>query len=171
MSEPPYPLPPDPPGGPDPASPRTLIPAAQYVSCRKTVMDANPDMAEEMAGRIVDEALKFVAACAAHPAVGLAPSRIVDEGWHALILHTAMYAELCDDLGMFVHHFPGWDPTHYDPEILNRTRALIGACGYVADAELWGPPTGKTLVSVAANCQHAPECTIRPMPQPEPPVS
>ncbi|MGK5447966.1 hypothetical protein [Streptomyces radiopugnans] len=32
------------------------------------------------------------------------------------------------------------------------------------DPELWGHPTENVLVSVAANCQHAPECTIIPMP-------
>ncbi|WP_030777408.1 glycine-rich domain-containing protein [Streptomyces sp. NRRL S-920] len=171
MSTPPYPLPPDPPGGPDPVIPRMLITDAQFMSCRSTVADANPDMSEEMAGRIVEEALKFVMACAAYPAEGLAPSRIVDEGWHALILHTAMYAELCERLGNFVHHYPGWDPTHYDPEILNRTRRLIARCGYAADDELWSAPDDRTLVSVAAKCQHAPECTIRPMPTPQPPVN
>lgn len=94
--------------------------------------------------------------------------RIVDEGWHALLLHTAMYAELCDRLGgAFVHHYPGYDPTLYDREIVDRTREKITALGWVADPELWGPPSGETLVSVAAKCQHAPECTIKPMPKPE----
>lgn len=92
MSVPPNPGPdPAPIPGPDqPVLPRMLITDEQFTSCRSTVMDANPDMAEEMAGRIVEEGLKFVAACAKNPGVGLAPSRIVDEGWHALLLHTAM---------------------------------------------------------------------------------
>jgi len=161
---------PEPKPGPVPAIPRLLITDQQFASCRGTVLDANPDMPEEMAGRIVEEALKFVAACAKNPTTGLAPSRIVDEGWHALIVHTAMYAELCDGLGSFVHHYPGYDPTHYDPPILDRTRAKIAELGWQADPELWGPPSDETLVSVAAKCQHAPECTIRPMPRPEPPV-
>lgn len=169
MSVPPNPGP-DP--EPIPALPRMLITDERFASCRKTVLDANPDMAEEMAGRIVEEGLKFVAACSRNPGVGLAPSRIVDEGWHALILHTAMYADLCDRLGgAFVHHYPGWDPTNYDPPILDRTREKITHLGWEADPELWGAPSDETLVSVAANCQHAPECTIRPMPEPEPPVA
>ncbi|MFG2682420.1 glycine-rich domain-containing protein [Streptomyces sp. NPDC048392] len=112
-----------------------LVTDAQFASVRSTVMDANPDMAEEMAGRIVDEGLKFVTACATHPGHGLAPSRIVDEGWHALILHTGMYAELCERLGgegAFVHHSPGYDPTSYDPPILDRTRETIAALGWDA---------------------------------------
>ncbi|MBD9734151.1 hypothetical protein IGX29_20525 [Streptomyces sp. H28] len=162
----------DPPGNRTaPALARMLITDERFASCRGTVMDANPGMPEETAGRVVDEALKFVAACSRNPGTGLAPSRIVDEGWHALILHTAMYAELCAGLGgPFVHHYPGYDPTHYDPPILDRTREKIAELGWEADPELWGPPSNETLVSVAAKCQHAPECTIRPMPKPEPPV-
>lgn len=143
---------------------RDLVTPDQFTSLGRTVLDGNPDMAEETAGRIVEEGLKFVVACAAFPDARLAPSRVVDEGWHALILHTGLYADLGERLGKFVHHHPGWNPTHYDPEILERTRAMIGECGYAPDPELWGHPTENVLVSVAANCQHAPECTIIPMP-------
>jgi hypothetical protein len=55
-----------------------LITDEQFTSCRQTVMDANPDMSEALAGRIVEEALKFVAACSASSRTGLVPSRIVD---------------------------------------------------------------------------------------------
>ncbi|MGP3922380.1 glycine-rich domain-containing protein [Streptomyces sp. 8N616] len=134
-------------------------------------MDGNPDMSEEVAGRIVEEGIKFVVACSRFPDVALAPSRIVDEGWHALLLHSKLYADLCARFGEFVHHYPGWDPTHYDPPILERTRAVISELGYAADEELWGSPDDKTLVSVAAKCQHAPECQIRPMPKPQWPVA
>ncbi|MFG3273111.1 glycine-rich domain-containing protein [Streptomyces luteogriseus] len=153
-----------------PALARMLITDEQFVSVRGTVMDANPGMSEELAGRIVEEGLKFVAACATNPGLGLAPSRIVDEGWHALILHTAMYADLCKQLGgQFVHHYPGYDPTNYDPPILDRTRETIAGLGWEADAELWGPPSDETLASVAAKCQHAPECTIVVQPKPKKP--
>ncbi|MFJ9020818.1 glycine-rich domain-containing protein [Streptomyces sp. NPDC102259] len=144
-----------------PALARMLITDEQFAGCRNTVMDGNPDMAEEMASRIVEEGLKFVAACSRNPGVGLAPSRIVDEGWHALILHTATYADLCQRLGgAFVHHFPGWDPTNYDPPILDRTREKITELGWEADPQLWGPPSDETLASVAAKCQHSGDCTI-----------
>ena len=169
MSVPPNPGPGPTPPGALPELARMLITDERFTSCRSTVMDANPDMSEEMAGRIVDEGLKFVAACAKNPGVGLAPSRIVDEGWHALILHTAMYAELCESLGSFVHHFPSYDPTNYDPPILDRTREKIAELGWEADAELWGPPSDETLASVAAKCQHAPECTIVVQPKPKKP--
>ncbi|MEV3857709.1 hypothetical protein AB0J38_25715 [Streptomyces sp. NPDC050095] len=161
-SEPqPMPGPPNP--GPIPVMARMLLDDITFESCRKTVLDANPDMAADLAGQIVDEGLKFVAACATNPGVPLAPSRIVDEGWHALILHTAAYAQLCAELGAadgFVHHYPGADPTNWDPEIIDRTRASIRALGYEDDAELWGPPSDETLASVAASCQHSGDCTI-----------
>lgn len=171
MTLPPGPM--DPPDNPAlPVLARMLIADERFASCRSTVMDANPGMSEEMAGQIVEEGIKFVTACSRNPGTGLAPSRIVDEGWHALILHTAMYAELCTNLGgMFVHHYPGYDPTNYDPSILDRTREAIAALGWEADPELWGPPSDERLASVAAKCQHAPDCTIRPMPKPEPPVA
>lgn len=166
MTIPPGPMP-DP--GPMPALARMLITDEQFASCRNTVMDGNPAMAEEMAGRIVEEGLKFVAACSRNPGIGLAPSRIVDEGWHALILHTALYTDLCQRLGGdFVHHFPGWDPTNYDPPILDRTREKITELGWEADPQLWGPPSDETLASVAAKCQHSPDCTIVITPKPKP---
>ncbi|MFB7930441.1 glycine-rich domain-containing protein [Streptomyces sp. NPDC056039] len=149
-----------------------LITDKQFDSCRRTVMDANPSMTEELAGRIVEEGLKFVAVCSRNPGVGLAPSRIVDEGWHALILHTAIYTDLCQSLGgEFVHHFPGYDPTNYDPPILDRTREKITELGWDVDTQLWGPPSDETLASVAAKCQHAPECTIVVTPRPKPSVA
>ncbi|MFH9673351.1 glycine-rich domain-containing protein [Streptomyces sp. NPDC017405] len=113
-------------------------------------------MGEERAGRIVEEALKFVAVCSANPGAGLVPSRIVDEGWHALIVHTAMYADLCERLGgRFIHHAPGYAPTNYGPAVLDRTRETIGALGWEVDAELWVAPSDESLVSVAAKCQHS----------------
>lgn len=150
-----------------PALARALITDRQFIGCRQTILDANPGMSDELASRILEEALKFVAACSRYEAVGLAPSRIVDEGWHALILHTATYAELCTSLGHFVHHFPGYDPTLYDPPIIDRTREAIAALGYTVDPQLWGPPSDETLVSVAAKCQHAPDCTIVITPKPK----
>lgn len=70
---------------------RDLIGPAAYLSVAGTVQDNNPGMDGAMAQRIADEGLKFVATCAATPDAPLAPSRVVDEGWHALILHTKVY--------------------------------------------------------------------------------
>lgn len=146
---------------------RTPLTEAQFSGVRSTVLDANPGMPLDMAGRIVEEGLKFVVTCARYPGIALAPSRVVDEGWHALLLHSAMYTELCGRFGNFVHHYPCYDPTRYDPAIIDRTQETIRKADYDPDPQLWGPPTDTLLVSVAAKCQHAPDCTIRPMPKPE----
>lgn len=119
-----------------------------------TVIDNNPGMDEGTASRIVAEALKFVHAAAQFPTVRSAPSKVVDEGWHALILHTELYAKLCEGLGRFVHHYPERpDPERYDEQVIVRTQATIELAGYAIDGELWTDPT-KTLVGVAAQCQH-----------------
>lgn len=67
---------------------RTLLTSEQLEDVAATVRDNNPGMAETVAVRIVDEALKYLDAAVQFPTVRTAPSRVVDEGWHALILHT-----------------------------------------------------------------------------------
>ncbi|WP_406342467.1 glycine-rich domain-containing protein [Streptomyces sp. NBC_00648] len=121
-----------------------------------TARDNNPGMDENTALRIVSEALKFVDAAAKFPRLRITPSRVVDEGWHALILHTDPYAKLCARLGRFVHHYPERpDPSRHDPLAMTRTVALIEKAGHSVDGELWAGPT-RTLASVAANCSHTP---------------
>ncbi|MEU6238930.1 hypothetical protein, partial [Kitasatospora sp. NPDC047058] len=135
---------------------RTLLDNEQFNGAVFTVLDNNPGMADGMAERIVTEALKFVATARTFPSARVTPSSVVDEGWHALILHTRVYAELCDKLGGFVHHYPERpDPTRHDADALARTVALIEEAGYSPDHELWTGPT-RALVTVAANCSHTP---------------
>lgn len=150
---------------------RTLLTDAQFASVVGTVLDNNTDMTVDMAERIVIEGIRFVATGALRPELATAPSRIVDEGWHALILHTELYAQLCARFGPFVHHTPGYDPDNYDPDIMARTLDAITACGFEVDAELWRAPTDNGLVSVTAGCSHAPskDGPIKPMPTPQPP--
>ncbi len=159
--------------GPDPEpipAIRALLADDQYDGVRATVLDNNPDMDEATAGRIVDEALKFVAACAQFPDVAIAPSRVVDEGWHALILHTQLYADLCTKLGgNFIHHVPERpDPSRHDADIMRRTVALIGEAGHSVEQDLWRSPDD-ALVLVAAKCQHSPNCGIKVEKRPKPP--
>ncbi|MEU9791963.1 hypothetical protein AB0E27_15295 [Streptomyces sparsogenes] len=66
----------------------------------RAVLSNNPGMEEDTAARIVNEAIKFTATCAKFPEARLRPSRVVDEGWHALILHTRVYKDLCDKFGL-----------------------------------------------------------------------
>ncbi|TKA11387.1 glycine-rich domain-containing protein [Actinacidiphila oryziradicis] len=140
---------------------RGLIDDETFTAVVKTVQGNNPEMAQEMCERIVTEALKFVATGAEHPNAGIAPSRVVDEGWHALILHTKAYTKLCDGLGGYVHHQPQQpDPDRYDPTVITRTTTLMATAGYAPDLELWGSPTEGLALAVAADCQHSPNCEV-----------
>ncbi|WP_046776454.1 glycine-rich domain-containing protein [Streptomyces yangpuensis] len=139
-----------------PLPPRTLLTDAQFNDVRATILDDNPNIEPEMASRILIEALTFVIAASRFPSVRIAPTREVDAGWHALILHTHLYASLCSRLGRTVHHYPERpEASRHDPEVLTRTMALIEQAGYTPDAELWVGPD-RSLVSVAANCSHTP---------------
>ncbi len=135
---------------------RDLIHPTDLVAVTGTVQRNNPGMAIDVAELITLEAIKFEAACASHPGAGLRPSRVVDEGWHALILHTRVKQSLADRLGMFVHHVPeAPDAGRYDPDALTRTQDAITAAGYTPEPALWVAPTDTSL-PVAASCQHSP---------------
>lgn len=150
-----------------PANPRALLSDAEFNGVMHTVLDNNPGMAMDLAGRIVVDALAYLAAAVKAPE-GLVPSRVVDEGWHALILHTALYQSLCARLGGFIHHVPERpDPGRRSQGDIDRTVAEIKAAGYTVDADLWRGPKD-SLVKVAANCQHSgPEGPIVIIPKPK----
>ncbi|MEV8310956.1 hypothetical protein AB0P36_27290 [Streptomyces flavidovirens] len=135
---------------------RDLIHPTDLVAVTATVQRNNPGMQPDVAELITLEAIKFEAACAAHPRAGLRPSRVVDEGWHALILHTRVKQSLADRLGMFVHHvLEAPDAGRHDPDALTRTQNAITAAGYTPEPALWVAPTD-TSIPVAASCQHSP---------------
>lgn len=137
------------------SSARDLISPEAFRAVAQTVQQNNPWMAANIAVAITDEALKFVAACAAAPSARLRPSRVVDEGWHALILHTQIYAGLSMRLGTSVHHVPEPpDPGRHDPDALERTQRAIRDVGYIPNVELWCAPTDGTI-PVAASCEHS----------------
>lgn len=152
-------------------NPHGLLSADDFAGVTATVMDNNLGMDQRTAERITVDALAFVAVAATHPGEPIAPSRIVDEGWHALILHTAVYAKLCERLGAFVHHYPERpDPARQKPGVIEHTVSLMRSAGYAPDMALWTSPLGGA-VSVAASCGHAPNCgPIEPVPAPNPDV-
>ncbi|MFF9482596.1 glycine-rich domain-containing protein [Streptomyces sp. NPDC014733] len=135
-------------------SARELITPEAFTAVAGTVQRNNEGMAENVAEAITEEALKFVAACSAAPRARLKPSRVVDEGWHALILHTTVYAELCRSLHRFVHHVPERpDVTRHNPGVLARTQEAIKVAGYKPDPLMWNGPADNTI-PVAATCEH-----------------
>ncbi|QKZ21253.1 hypothetical protein [Streptomyces chartreusis] len=100
-----------------------------------------------VADRIVDQALALVFVMGSTgEGTSMAPSELVDPGWHTLILHTGWYADWCQrQFGYFLHH---------QPNSKVRTRGLmtdvvarIRTAGFEVDERLWGtaadcnPPT------------------------------
>ncbi len=152
--------------------PRTLLTGNQFHAVAVTVRANNPGMEYDLAGRITAEALRFLAACAHDRTVRIAPSPVVDEGWHALVLHTALYAELGEHLGGFIHHYPELpEDAGYDPAVIARTLETISRAGYVPDLELWAGPDEQSI-AVGALTWHTPPggCgPIVPIPVPKPP--
>lgn len=108
---------------------------------RRIVADEQFD--HDLAERIVDQALAFLAACARNTAAPLAPSELVDIGWHTFVLHTQDYAAFCDAIaGRFLHHVPV-DPeapgstSETAHETLMRTVTAINDIGFGVDPRLW----------------------------------
>ncbi|MFB6823571.1 glycine-rich domain-containing protein [Streptomyces virginiae] len=146
------------------ATPTALHPSARHLLSDEgftrvvhLVQRDNASVTEALAERIVDEALKFVAAATRATGRHLRPSKSVDLGWHALILHTALYRELCSAGGRFVDHRPeGPQSLRRDADTLDRTMDAIREAGYEPDAYLWGPLSDVEID--AGDCMHS-ECT------------
>ncbi|MEX5712747.1 hypothetical protein AB1484_31920 [Parafrankia sp. FMc6] len=106
-----------------------------------------------LAARIVDQALAFLAASGTSPHT-LVPSRLVDVGWHAFLLHTREYAAYCDQIaGRFIHHTPAGtaDEPVDAASARDRTLTAITEAGYAVDADLW-PEMVSADCSDEGNC-------------------
>lgn len=95
----------------------------------------------EIAARIADQALAFLAACG-KATEALAPSETVDIGWHTFILYTREYAKFCDNIaGRFIHHVPDDENEKTSnmkaQDQIGRTVRAIRAAGFYVDEELW----------------------------------
>ncbi|MEW2451172.1 hypothetical protein AB0896_27065 [Streptomyces parvulus] len=118
----------------------------------------HPEISAATAHRIVGQAAAFIAASGREPGQSLAPSQLVDYGWHAFILHTVDYARFCERVaGAFVHHVP----TDEDEETpggaaatRERTLAAIAAAGYTIDEALW--PDMAECSQCHAGCSDSP---------------
>ncbi len=129
------------------------------VTDRLTRRTDHPDIDEATARRIVGQAAGFIAASGQQPGQSLAPSKLVDFGWHAFILHTVDYARFCERVvGHFVHHAPTdeADQLPGDPSATGeRTLAAIAAAGYTVDLELW--PDVADCNQCHAGCHDSPK--------------
>jgi hypothetical protein len=123
---------------------------------RHLVADLAARFGEPLAERIVDQTAAFLSACSANPDVHLVPSRLVDAGWHAFLLHTREYAAFCTALGgPFIHHQPDTDTGEVRPaeeaarELAHTVEAIL-AEELLVDHELW---------AAAANCADQGNCS------------
>ncbi|MFE2382798.1 glycine-rich domain-containing protein [Streptomyces misionensis] len=121
--------------------PITLVSPEVTGRLARRITTDHPEISETTARRIVGQAAAFIAASGQQPGQSLAPSKLVDYGWHAFILHTVDYAAFCQRVaGGFVHHVPtnGDDETPGAAQATReRTLAAITAAGYTVDEELW----------------------------------
>jgi hypothetical protein len=118
----------------------------------------HPEIDQATARRIVGQTAAFIATSGRQPGQSLAPSELVDHGWHAFILHTADYAEFCQRaVGRFVHHVPTAEGEQLPggPQA-TRTRTLtaITAAGYTIDRDLW--PDMAECSQCHAGCSDSP---------------
>jgi hypothetical protein len=65
------------------------------------------DMERPIAERIMDQTLGFLKLIALSPGRTFCPSKMVDIGWHAFLMHTREYFEFCERVnGQYIHHDP-----------------------------------------------------------------
>lgn len=90
----------------------------------------------ELAESVMDETLAYLHATA-KTELPIGPSKIVDIGWHHLILHSRAYAAYCQAaFGEFIHHEPAPEGEVGLP--LADTIAFFEANGIAYDPDLWG---------------------------------
>ncbi|GAA4196645.1 hypothetical protein GCM10022252_44310 [Streptosporangium oxazolinicum] len=119
-------------------TPRSLITPALFSRLTARIAIDHPEHAHQ-ADVIMEQALAFLAACAVRPTARLAPSEIVDIGWHTFILYTREYAEFCQETaGRFIHHNPTDDNQAEGGCTAADTVAVIRGLGLPVVADLWG---------------------------------
>jgi hypothetical protein len=95
-------------------------------------------MDRSLAERIMDQALAFLALCAADRKGGYSPSPLVDIGWHTFILYTRAYAAFGEKMGGFIHHEPSdVEGVDYGTGQIARTVAALKSHGIAVDEPLW----------------------------------
>ncbi len=101
---------------------------------------------QDTAERVMDQALAFLAASGQRVGNTLAPSTLVDIGWHVFLLYTQEYADFCSrTTGRYIHHVPD-DSLFARPATVqtltpadarDRTITAIREAGYAVDEPLW----------------------------------
>ncbi len=123
----------------------------------------HPELPPGMPGRIMDQALAFLATCAV-TTEPIGPSEAVDIGWHTFILYTPQYAAFCQKIaGRFIHHVPDDEPdlgpdavVSPEPASLKTTVGAIRAAGYRLDLDLWPGIGVADCTQCHAGCHDSP---------------
>jgi len=151
-------------GPTSPASGTGVIPLQGLISARLfdkltfRVM-ADHDLDQDTADRVVTQSLAFLLACALNPEGRLSPSKAVDAGWHAFILHTADYAEFCDRVaGRYIHHTPTGPGDSGVHQAMAAATAAMRAAGLHVDTALWNlaPDCTSDCHQCHAGCHDSP---------------
>ncbi|GGX65621.1 glycine-rich domain-containing protein [Streptomyces anandii] len=147
------------------AQKRTATDARTLISTelRETLVDNMrarfPQLTEEKADRGVGQMLAFLAACD-YSERPLSPSPLVDDFWHAFLLHTKGYREFCEEkFGRFLDHQPGYlDPEEHGGGKALRARTVdaITLAGYEIDMEFWPELDLAECSQCRANCSDSP---------------
>jgi hypothetical protein len=136
---------------------RSLVDSKLFERLTARIVTDHDDIDHATAERVMDQALAFLGACA-NSTMPLSPAKLVDIGWHTLILHTKDYREFCDRVaGRFIDHIPTDDHsgecqqcnTCQDAEpgggdgkasgalSASLTALAVAEAGYAVDAPLW----------------------------------
>lgn len=138
---------------------RWLVPEDLFQKLVRRVVDDDGYDAQ-LAERVVDQALAFLGTCARNHGGPLSPSRTVDPGWHAFVLHTREYREFCRRIaGRFIDHVPASGPPSCSGEhamALRRTVTAIRSAGYAVDDELWVAGSGAGCTGCYNGCHDDP---------------
>ncbi|MER7411447.1 hypothetical protein DEH18_30175 [Streptomyces sp. NHF165] len=141
------------------ADARTLISASLRATLVDNMRAKFPELTEDRAQRGLGQMLAFLAAGARSEAP-LSPSPLVDDFWHAFLLHTKAYQDFCGNvLGKFVHHQPGFldREEHGGGKALHaRTIDAIAEAGYALDMEFWPELDIANCSQCHANCHNSP---------------
>jgi hypothetical protein len=126
-----------------PADVRTLISPELFGRLTDRIAIDHPEHAGR-ADQIMEQAIAFLAACAARPGLGLAPSEAVDIGWHTFILYTREYAAFCERVaGRFIHHAPNDIPgMPGEGSTVSATVRVMGELGLPVVEDLWAAHRG-----------------------------
>ncbi|MFJ8361461.1 glycine-rich domain-containing protein [Streptomyces sp. NPDC093984] len=141
------------------ADPLSLVEPEVTDRLARRITADHPDIDEATARRIVGQTAAFLAASGRKPGAFLAPSKLVDIGWHTFILHTTDYADFCQRVvGHFVHHVPtdeGDEPPGGHTDTRKRTLSAIRTAGFTIDLELWR--TSADCSQCHAGCHDSPK--------------